>query len=58
MRTKKSTKKVERVGSLVSWPAATLLPGIDNSQVIASQPLIVSMTTSKPQDREIKVEQD
>lgn len=43
-------------GVSVAPVVATQLPGIDNSQVISSQPYIVNEGSSKVQHKEIKLE--
>ena len=43
-------------GTVITTVVASQLPGIDNSQVIASQPYLIKENSSKVQHKEIKLD--
>jgi hypothetical protein len=43
-------------GTVITTVVASHLPGIDNSQVIASQPYLIKENSSKIQHKEIKLD--
>ncbi|HWK07457.1 MAG TPA: hypothetical protein VNS58_27685 [Puia sp.] len=56
MENMKSSDKNNSGSTSSGTAVATQLPGIDNSQVIASQPYLIKENSSKVQHKEIKLD--